>query len=226
MGDIWGGGLIDERPTHQVKVSSFYIGKYEVTQRQYEAVMGTNPSNHKGKNLPVVDVSWYDAVRFCNQLSEHGGLEPSYSFNGTNVTCDFSKNGYRLPTEAEWEYAVRGGNQSQRYKYSGSDHPDNVAWYDDNSGEHTHEVGTKQPNELGLYDMSGNVAEWCWDWYAKDYYSHSASNNPMGPDKGSYRVIRGGSWSNGAKYLRASNRVYADPSYSFIGLGFRLLRAR
>ncbi|MCF7814936.1 MAG: SUMF1/EgtB/PvdO family nonheme iron enzyme, partial [Candidatus Cloacimonetes bacterium] len=179
----------DEKPIHSVTVSDFYIGKYEVTQKEWKAVMGSNPSNWKGDNLPVEKVSWYDAVEFCNKKSEKEGLQKCYNGSGANITCDFSKNGYRLPTEAEWEYAARGGNKSRNYKYSGSNKIDDVAWYTSNSGSKTHNVGTKQANELGIHDMSGNVWEWCNDWYDKNYYSSSPKNNPKGAYSGSYRIL-------------------------------------
>ena len=224
MGDTWDDGESDEKPVHKVTVNSFYIGKYEVTQAQYQEIMGNNPSDFRGDNLPVEQVRWYDAVSFCNRLSKREGLEPCYTINDTDVTCDFTKNGYRLPTEAEWEYAARGGNQSQGYKYSGSNNPDAVAWYYDNSENQTHDVGSKQPNELGIYDMSGNVWEWCWDWYALDYYENSPYDNPKGPNIGLPRVRRGGCWANIARHVRMANRSYVIPSSSSNYLGFRLLR--
>ncbi|MHB2148652.1 SUMF1/EgtB/PvdO family nonheme iron enzyme [Calditrichota bacterium LG25] len=226
MGDTWGDGDSDERPTHSVTVNSFYMGKYEVTQAQYQEIMGNNPSYFQGDNRPVEQVIWYDAVEFCNKLSEREGLEPCYTINGTDVTCDFTKNGYRLPTEAEWEYAAKGGANGNDTKYSGSDNVDDVAWYAGNSGGHTHEVGTKQPNELGLYDMSGNVWEWCWDWYASDYYSNSPQDNPKGPDSGTYRVLRGGSWNGIAIYVRVALRSYNYPNGTNNGIGFRILRTQ
>ncbi len=192
----------DEKPTHQVTLSSFRIGKYEVTQREWRAVMGSNPSYFKGDNLPVENVSWDDCQKFISKLNQ---LTGKY---------------FRLPTEAEWEYAARGGNRSRGYKYSGSVNLDNVAWFSDNSGNTTHNVGTKQPNELGLYDMSGNVYEWCQDCYGD--YSSSAQINPTGSSSGSFRVIRGGSWYGYAGCCRVSNRDYYAPSYRSINLGLRL----
>jgi len=222
MGSNWNS---DEQPIHSVTVDSFWMGKFEVTQKVWKSVMGTNPSNFKGEDLPVENVSWYDTVKFCNKLSERDGFEPVYTINGTQVTCDFTKNGYRLPTEAEWEYAARGGNQSRGYTYAGSNSAGTVAWYWDNSGKKTHPVGTKQPNELGLYDMSGNVWEWCWDWYDKKYYAQSPSKNPKGPSSGAQRVRRGGSWDLLAEDIRSAYRNHSAPSYSNIyGFGFRLSR--
>ena len=203
-------GESDEKPIHSVTVSDFYIGKYEVTQKEWQDIMGNNPSNWKGDNLPVEKVSWYDAVEFCNKKSEKEGLQKCYSGSGKNITCDFTKNGYRLPTEAEWEYAARGGTESENANsrlYSGSNNIGDVAWYSSNSGSKTHQVGTKQANELGIHDMSGNVWEWCWDWYDKNYYSSSPGSNPRGPNSGEYSVLRGGSWFNYDYYCRVANRV-------------------
>ena len=190
----------NEKPVHRVTLSSYSIGKYEVTQELWETVMGSNPSYHKGSRRPVEKVSWNDCQDFIRKLNE---------LTGAN---------FRLPTEAEWEFAARGGNSSRGYKYSGSDTLDNVAWYDDNSGGETHDVGMKSPNELGLYDMSGNVCEWCNDRYGS--YSSSSQTNPKGASDGSYRVLRGGSWYDDAWICRVSNRDYGTPGLrsSFIGL--------
>ena len=224
-------GDSDEKPVHKVTISDFYIGKYEVTQKEWEEVMGGNPSYFKGDNLPVEKVSWYDAVEFCNKKSRKEGLTPCYSGSGKNITCNFNANGYRLPTEAEWEYAARGGHlangsnlRNGGYTYSGSDNIDDVAWYSDNSGRKTHPVGQKQPNELGLYDMSGNVWEWCWDWYDDDYYSSSSGNNPKGPSMGSFRVLRGGSWEDYDCYCRVANRFNFHPDFGDDSYGFRFVR--
>ncbi len=215
-----------EIPVHTVTVNSFWICKYEVTQAKYQEIMGTNPSHFKGDNRPVEQVSWFDAVQFCNKLSEREGLEPCYTINGREVTCDFSKNGYRLPTEAEWEYAARGGRKSRHYQYAGSNDVDAVAWYWNNAGKKTHPMGQKRPNELGIYDMSGNVWEWCWDWYSSSYYSSSPQKNPRGPYSGSFRVLRGGSLLDFARDVRVAKRGGNTPSYSYSDLGFRLVRKR
>jgi len=193
----------NEEPAHQVTLSDFYMGKYPVTQAQWKAVMGNNPSYFEGDDLPVEQVSWEEVQEFIEKLNEMTG-----------------KN-YRLPTEAEWEYAARGGNRSNGYKYSGSNTIDDVAWYEDNSEVKTHSVGTKQANELYIYDMSGNVWEWCSDWYGT--YSSSAQTNSKGPDTGSFRVARGGSWGNEAQHCRASIRGYTTPDDSQRILGFRLV---
>ena len=192
----------NEYPTHQVTLSSFSIGKYEVTQEEWEAVMGSNPSNFKGAKLPVEQVSWEDCQEFIRKLNALTGKR------------------FRLPTEAEWEYAARGGNRSHGYKYAGSDNLGSMAWFTDNSGNKTHPVGQKSPNELGLYDMSGNVWEWCQDRYGD--YSSSSETNPTGPNSGSYRVLRGGSWISDAWLWRSSCRYYYAPSRRYYYLGLRL----
>ena len=192
-----------EKPTHSVTLSSYYICKYEVTQALWRAVMGSNPSYSKGDNLPVERVSWNDCQTFINRLN---------SYTGRN---------FRLPTEAEWEFAARGGNYSRHYKYSGSNYIGDVAWYGGNSGSSTHPVGTKQPNELGLYDMSGNVWEWCSDWHGS--YSSYSQSNPTGPNSGAGRVKRGGSNYYDVNVCRSSFRGYITPDYSCHDLGLRLV---
>ena len=192
----------DQTPTHSVTLSSYYICKYEVTQALWRAVMGSNPSKFKGDNLPVEQVSWNDCQTFINRLNNYTGRN------------------FRLPTEAEWEFAARGGNYSRRYKYSGSNYIGDVAWYCDNS-DRTHPVGTKQANELGLYDMSGNVWEWCSDWYGS--YSSYSQSNPTGATSGYGRVERGGSWCGLARYCCSSHRSYYAPGNSFDDLGLRLV---
>ena len=192
-----------ERPAHQVTLSDYYIGRYEVTQKEWQAVMGDNPSKFYGDNLPVDYVSCNDCQDFINKLNQLTGLK------------------FRLPTEAEWEFAARGGKQSKGYKYSGSDNAKNIAWYEKNSGSKPHQVGTKEPNELGIYDMSGNVGEWCGDWYGR--YSSSAQTNPTGPSSGSLRVLRGGSWRRNARICRVSRRSIDFPSYRGDNYGFRVV---
>lgn len=199
-----------EKPTHSVTLSSYSIGETEVTQALWQAVMGSNPSYFSGSNKPVEQVSWDDCQNFIIKLN---------ALTGEN---------FRLPTEAEWEYAARGGNKSRGYKYAGSNNIDNVAWYWDNipsqssgsAGYGTQVVATKSPNELGLYDMSGNVYEWCQDWYGS--YSSGSQTNPTGQASGYSRVIRGGGWSYFARYCRVSSRLYDDPTGRFNDLGLRL----
>ena len=211
----------DEQPEHSVTVGDFAMFKYEMTQATWEAVMGTNPSQNKATGLPVENISWMDAIEFCNALSERENLTPCYTINGSDVTCDFLVEGFRLPTEAEWEYAARGGTWGNQTTYSGSDDVDAVAWYTDNSNNETQIVGTKSANELTLYDMSGNVGEWCWDWYDENYYSVSPAREPKGPDTGSVKVYRGGAYTDPATWLRVSTRRNGDPSSSTFNLGLR-----
>ncbi len=191
-----------EKEAHEVTLSEYYIGEFEVTQELWEAVMGNNPSYFKGGYLPVEMVSWNDCQGFIVKLNRLTGKT------------------FRLPTEAQWEYAARGGNKSKGYEYSGSNNRDEVAWYGSVFGE-THAAGTKLPNELGIYDMSGNVWEWCQDWYGS--YSSGSLANPQGPSSGSSRVLRGGSWSYGARYCRVSLRYSYAPSHRFNYSGFRLV---
>ena len=193
----------DEKPLHQVTlINDYYMGKYKVTQALWEAVMGSNPSYFKGDNLPVEKVSWNDCQEFISKLNSLTGRK------------------FRLPTEAEWEYAARGGKKRRGYQYSGSSNITDVAWYDGNSGSKTHPVGTKQANELGIYDMSGNVHEWCSDWYGS--YSSSSQTNPTGADSGSSRVIRGGCWDGFARFCRLSYRGRIPPYICSYYLGLRL----
>ena len=192
----------NEKPTHQVTLSSYYIGETEVTQALWKAVMGSNPSYDKGDDLPVECVSWNDCQTFVSKLN---------ALTGKN---------FRLPTEAEWEFAACGGNHSRHTQYGGSSRIDDVAWYGDNSGGKTHPVKAKQPNELGIYDMSGNVWEWWQD--GDGSYSSSAQTNPTGASSGSDRVYRGGGWVSSPRYCRSSNRIGNTPEGSYNDLGLRL----
>ncbi|MFH1527059.1 MAG: SUMF1/EgtB/PvdO family nonheme iron enzyme [Bacteroidota bacterium] len=199
-------GEDDEKPIHSVTVSDFYIGKYEVTFEEYDifcdATGRNKPSDNgwgRGKR-PVINVSWNDAKAYCQWA------------------------GGRLPTEAEWEYAARGGNQSKGYTYSGNNNIDEVGWYTSNSGSTTHVVGTKKANELGIYDMSGNVWEWCNDWYSDSYYTSSPGNNPKGPASGTFRVVRGGSWFYYDRRCRVTLRDWYNPDFTDINLGFRIVQ--
>ncbi|MDI9529911.1 MAG: formylglycine-generating enzyme family protein [Candidatus Cloacimonadota bacterium] len=219
-------GEDDEKPVHKVTVSPFWIGKYEVTQAEWKEVMNSNPSYWKGDQLPVEQVNWFDAVDYCNKLSIKEGLTPCYSGSGKYITCDWTANGYRLPTEAEWEFAAREGVKDKGYMYSASNDINSVAWYWDNAGKQTHSVGSKAANELGIYDMSGNVWEWCWDWYDEGYYAKSPGLDPRGADSGSYRVLRGGSWLNDDNFCRVANRFIFNPDCSYNNFGFRVSRAK
>jgi formylglycine-generating enzyme required for sulfatase activity len=199
-------GSEDEKPVHRITLDDFYVGKTEVTQAQWSAITGSNPSSFKNcDQCPVESVSWNNVQDFIRKLNQKTGKK------------------YRLPTEAEWEYAARGGQQSKGYKYSGCNSLGDVGWYSHNSDSKTHQVGQKKANELGLHDMSGNVWEWCSDWYGSDYYSQSPSRNPTGPAPGSSRVSRGGGWGDGADDCRSSNRSYSNPCYRISDLGFRLV---
>ena len=192
-----------EKPVHQVTLTNdYYMGKYEVTQALWQAVMGNNPSRFKGENLPVETVNWNECQEFISKLNSMTGRK------------------FRLPTEAEWEYAARGGKKSRGYQYSGSNSISDVAWYDGNSGSKTHPVGTKQANELGIYDMAGNVCEWCQDWYG--FYLSSSQTNPIGATSGSIRVDRGGCWYAFARFCRSSCRSYCVPDGRFGYIGLRL----
>ncbi|MBN1425919.1 SUMF1/EgtB/PvdO family nonheme iron enzyme [Candidatus Fermentibacteria bacterium] len=224
-----------EQPVHQVTVSAFSIAKDEVTQAQYQEVMGTNPSYFQGANRPVEQVTWWDAAKFCNALSAREGLTKFYNDDDLNsqastVRMTWSANGYRLPTEAEWEYACRAGSTTDFYNgnltnpYCEPLDPnlDLIGWYCGNSNDQTHDVGGKQPNTFGLYDMSGNVWEWCNDWYGD--YSSGSQTDPTGPSSGSTRVRRGGSWYSYAQSCRSAYRYDYSPGYSYYDIGFRLVR--
>jgi len=233
-----GNRFDDEGPQHTVTLTGFYMGKYTVKQEQYQAVMGTNPSGfymavagEDDEKLPVERVTWYDAVEFCNKLSQLEGLTPVYTISGrtpatgypiTNatVTAALTTNGYRLPTEAQWEYACRAGTSTAYY--TGESIDNNTGWYNDNSTNTTHEVGKKPPNARGLYDMHGNVWEWCWDRFGN--YSSGAQTNPTGASSGLTRVTRGGSWYSSPQGVRSACRNGDNPSGRFANLGFRVVR--
>jgi formylglycine-generating enzyme len=244
---VKGGTFVNENSSYNGQtLSDFYISKYEITQKEWMEVMGSNPSAFKGDHLPVEMVSWYDAIEYCNRRSIKEGLEPYYHIDKTKkdpnnlsehdrikwtVTINEGANGYRLPTEAEWEYAASGGQLSRGYTYSGSNHADEVAWYWRNAGDKylsgewnwpliqnnnnkTKPVGSKKPNELGLYDMSGNVREWCWDWYGETGSS----------DSGSYRVVKGGGWMGDVRNTEISFRGKFEASGIGPDQGFRVVR--
>ena len=189
-------GAIDAKPAHLVKIEGFLMDQNEVTQEAYEKVTRTNPSRRKNPRNPVEQVTWTAAVKFCNARSSQEGLKPCYDTN--TWACDFSANGYRLPTEAEWEYACRSGSSAQYYYGDNADELKSFAWFEGNSDSKTHPTGQRKPNAFGLYDMSGNVWEWCNDFYATKYYRESPAENPRGPNQGEKRVLRGGAWSSSA----------------------------
>jgi len=237
MGDITGAGNSNEKPVHEVDITRpFLLGRTEVTQAQWTAVMGTYPSRFKGEDDPVEQVSWYDAVEFCNRLSKLEGLDTCYSGGGSSITCDFTADGYRLPTEAEWEYACRGGTETDFYTRNMTNSSctpldpalDRAGWYCGNANDSTRSVGLKEPNAYGLYDMHGNIWEWCWDLFSSNYYGSSPAADPRGPASGPYlRVLRGGSWRDYALYARSAIRYYnghANPVNRFNTVGFRLAR--
>jgi len=238
MGDAHGDGELNETPLHKVNLSSFYLGKYEVTQKEYKALIGKNPSNFTSdENLPVEKITWWDAIRFCNALSKKQGLPVAYKENSGElltesgeITTDLQRvKGYRLPTEAEWEYAAKGGNKQsycdpiKRCKYSGSDNISNVSWFSANANMKTNQIGKKDPNELGIYDLSGNVSEWVHDFYGN--YSSEEETNPLGSISGSKRSFRRGCWGCYMRDSRASSRSGFNPDSSDSGLGFRIARS-
>ncbi len=209
---------------HMVTLTTdFWMAESEVTQRQYRNVMGSSPSSFKGDDLPVEMVSWFDAVAYCNALSVKEKLTPCYQINGTMVgwTEGIQCTGYRLPTEAEWEYAAR---LPATTVYAGSDNPDPVAWHSGNAGSTTHAVMTKTGNGRGLYDLSGNVWEWLWDWYQPNYAA-LPSTDPKGPSTGTYRVIRGGAWYGTATDTRVAERNVSASTNRYDPLGFRIVRS-
>jgi len=203
---------------HEVFVSSFYIDKYPVTQEEYQRVMGENPSRWKGNKNPVEQVSWSKAARYCNACSRLEGLQPCYDLN--TWECDFDADGYRLPTEAEWEYACRAGTKTPYFFGNDTSKLQNYAWFDNNSGKKPRPVGQKQPNPWGLHDMYGNVWEWCNDFYKVDYYQESPEENPKGPKTGDTKVVRGGAWKFSAENCRSGYRYNEDPAYSDVCFGY------
>lgn len=233
--------------TSNVTLSTFYLDRTEITQGEYLAVMGTNPSNFTGDlSRPVEKTTWFNAIEYCNRRSMQENLTPCYSYkvgeieygtnpdnwpsgwsgtasNHTNFSCSWTANGYRLPTEMEWMFAARGGNSTHNYTYSGSNTLGNVAWYTSNSSSTTHPVATKNANELQLFDMSGNVWEWCWDIYYGSYPTEDQTN-PHGPSSGTYRVLRGGCWGYDASFCTVSNRFRGSATGGYSNFGFRVCR--
>lgn len=244
MGRTTGSGDADEVPTHQVTLSSFQIGKFEVTQQEWINIMGNNPSFYPDNMyLPVETINWYAALVYCNRRSLQAGLTPVYSIGGSTnpddwgtipvtgdatwsaAECNWTANGFRLPTEAEWEYAARAATNSPDYLYSGSNTLSEVAWYQGNALGETQLIGHLEPNALGIYDMSGNVSEWCWDWYGSTYYNESASTNPTGPAAGTYRMTRGGACDgNNVHSFTVVDRNAMAPNHRSFSFGLRVVR--
>ena len=250
---VKGAEFKNELPRHEVKLSSFYIGKYEVSVKEYKEFVAA-----KGKQMPAPpdsawfaehpdtkmfyplskaqwwgwkdyfpmhNVNWFEAVEYCNWLSEKHGLNKVYTINKSEVSWNLSANGYRLPTEAEWEYAARGGKLSKGYRYSGSNNIDEVAWYDGTTKfKGPAKIGTLKANELGIFDMSGNVWEWCNDYFTANYYSNSAKENPAGPQANAYRSLRGGSWHYRDDYARIADRDGPNAAFTNFNYGFRLAK--
>ncbi len=220
-------GEDDEKPAHKVQISPFYMDKYEVTQDRYQSLMGRNPSKFKGEDRPVEQLSWFAAVRYCNMRSLREGLDPCYELEP--LKCNYDANGYRLPTEAEWEYACRAGTQKP---YSFGNNPAQLgkyAWYSGNANKRPHPVGQKVPNSWGLFDMHGNVWEWCNQYYIEDGYSSHPEKDPRGPDAGDECVLRGGGWNSTDEYCRSSTRFseppgLADVCFGYDAYGFRCVR--
>lgn len=246
MGDTIGWGEPDELPTHNVTLSPFFIGKYEVTQAEYTAVMGSIPADGHGvgDNYPVYLVTWYHAIKYCNLRSMAEGLSPCYTINGVTdpalwgevpndydvnwdaANCNWLSTGYRLPTEAEWEYAARGASNTPDYNYAGSDEWQDVLWLDDTDPRVTAPVGYLEPNSIGTFDMSGNVFEHCWDWYDAEYYISSPVTNPRGPNVGLERIWRGSSFFVGTWYGRVVARYKCAPFHELLGFpGIRLCKS-
>ena len=226
---IMGDKAEPDATPHEVSVSAFFIDKYLVTQELFQKVMGSNPSRWKGDKNPVEQVRWSDAVRFCNKRSELEGLKPCYNLQ--TWQCDFTANGYRLPTEAEWEYACRAGTTTDYFFGNAPDKLREFAWFEKNAGGKPRPVGQKKPNPWGLHDMVGNVWQWCNDFYKVDYYKESPRQDPRGPATAQNKVVRGGAWrfpddNCRSGYRYNENPGYADVCFGYDIYGFRCVRAK
>jgi formylglycine-generating enzyme required for sulfatase activity len=222
-------GEVDAKPAHRVKVGAFMMDAHEVTQEHYEQLMGTNPSRRKAPRNPVEQVTWSAAVKFCNARSVHDGLTPCYDLKTGH--CNFEATGYRLPTEAEWEYACRAGTTTAYWFGDGPEALRSSGWFEGNSSAQPHPVAQKRPNAWGLYDIAGNVWEWCNDFYGPKYYRNSPVEDPRGPESGEKRVLRGGAWSSSAENCTSFVRNCDEPGTTDVCLtmdsnGFRCVRRR
>lgn len=221
-----GSGNAGESPAHKVKLSPFYIDKHEVTQEMYKKLELSNPSHFKNEKNPAEMVAWVNAAIYCNERSIEEGLTPCY--DEKTWECNFKANGYRLPTEAEWEYAAKAGTDSKYFFGTDSKNLKNYAIYSKNSSGKPETAGSRKPNQFGLFDMYGNVAEWCNDFYAADYYGKSPAENPAGPAEGKERVIRGGSWNDGEEFVNSTARSMdgsiSDACILRDTIGFRCVR--
>lgn len=217
---------------YDITVASFEMAKFEVTVADWKAYTSANKMNMPARpswgwndEYPMTNITWTDAIKYCNWLSKVNNLKPAYTKKGEKYVCDFSADGYRLPSEAEWEYAAKGGNKSQNFTYSGGNDLEMIAWYAQNSRKSPQEIGTKLANELGIHDMSGNVWEWCWNYYSPIHHLVEKRDNPTGPDRGEKRTVRGGSWdSSKLDYLKPSNQLSWNPTSTNEFFGLRIVR--